>query len=246
MGTFGEGYPHPDGVLYAVSQNERAALGSARRPGWGRGAKPVTDQTTAKPVVYVVDDEAVVRSYLVRVLSAASYAVVAFASADELLRDDLPRAPGCLILDVFLPGLGGLDLQAVLSREQSHLPVILITGQGTIPMSVQAMRAGAFDFLPKPIDAQELLGSVRRAIELSARICAEEAESLAVRERIAVLSDRQAEVLRHVAAGKLNKQIAAELGILEKTVKVHRGRGMQKLGVRSVADLARLVDKYGL
>jgi FixJ family two-component response regulator len=202
--------------------------------------------TDLQPVVYVVDDEPMVRDYLAALLGAQAFRVITLASAEGLLERGALEGPGCLILDVFLPGLSGLDVQQVLMDAFGHLPIIFISGQGSIPMSVQAMRAGAVDFLTKPLDTDELKSAVARAIDLSKRICAERAEQHELRERLGTLSHRETEVLRGVAVGKLNKQIAADLDIVEKTVKVHRGRAMQKLGIRSAAELARLAEKLDL
>jgi FixJ family two-component response regulator len=199
-----------------------------------------------QPVVYVVDDEPEIRTYLAALLNADSYHVVTVASAEELLAQQPPNGPGCLLLDVFLPGLSGLDAQAMIMERFSHLPIVFISGQGSIPMSVQAMRAGAEDFLTKPFGREQLHPAVARAIASSKVLWAEQAEQRAIQERFARLTQRELDVLRLVAVGKLNKQIAAELDIVEKTVKVHRGRAMQKLGVRSVADLVRLADKLDL
>ncbi len=153
--------------------------------------------------------------------------------------------PGCLVLDVFLPGLSGLDAQKVLKDAYSHLPIVFMSGRGSIPMSVEAMKGGAVDFLQKPFSGDDLREAVERAIAISRSICAERAEQRELEARLAGLTEREVQVLRLGAAGRLNKQIAMELGIVEKTVKVHRGRGMQKLGLRSVAELVRLADKLG-
>ena len=195
------------------------------------------------PVVYVVDDERFVRSYLSRLLTSNGYRVTAFASADEVLEVDLESAPGCILLDLMLPGLGGLELQRILADKAGYLPIIFMSGRGTVPLSVEAMKNGALDFLTKPLDTQKLLQVVARAVELSATLCTERVAGAALEELVRTLSPRQAEVIRLVATGLLNKQIASELQILEKTVKVHRARAMRKLGVKSVAELVRLTDR---
>jgi FixJ family two-component response regulator len=200
----------------------------------------------ASPLVVVVDDEPFVRSYLSRLLSSNGYQVAAFASADELLERELPPQPGCVLLDLFLPGLGGLEVQRVLAERAGHLPVIFMSGRGTVPLSVEAMKNGALDFLTKPLDAQKLLQAVARAVKLSAESISERAVDADIEQRIRSLSRRQIEVIRLVSLGRLNKQIATELEILEKTVKVHRARAMRKLGVRSVAELVRLADRINL
>ena len=195
------------------------------------------------PVIYVVDDERFVRSYLSRLLTTSGYQVTAFASADEVVRYDLGSAPGCVLLDLFLPGQGGLEIQRVLSERAGHLPIIFMSGRGTVPLSVEAMKNGAMDFLTKPLDTEKLLQAIARAVERSKTVCTQQVAGAALNELARTLSRRQAEVIRLVATGLLNKQIATELQILEKTVKVHRARAMRKLGVRSVADLVRLADR---
>lgn len=169
--------------------------------------------------------------------------MTALGSVEELLKVTPPAGPGCLVLDIFLPGLSGLEAQGILADSFHHLPIVFITGRGDIPMTVQAMRGGAVDFLTKPFGRAELLPAVERAIRISRQVCDEMAERSRLEARIGKLTGREIEVLRGVVAGKLNKQIAAELDITEKTVKVHRGRGMQKLGLRSVTDLVRLAER---
>lgn len=203
-------------------------------------------EDTARPLVYVVDDEPFVRSYLSRLLSSNAYQVAAFASADELFEREIVAQPGCVLLDLFLPGLGGLEVQRLLVERAGHLPIIFMSGRGTVPLSVEAMKNGALDFLTKPLDAQKLLQAVGRAVKMSAEALTEQAAGAIIEQRIRSLSRRQVEVIRLVAQGRLNKQIATELEILEKTVKVHRARAMRKLGVKSVAELVRLADKIGL
>ena len=198
------------------------------------------------PVVYVVDDERFVRSYLSRLLTSSGYRVIEFASADEVAQCDLGSAPGCVLLDLFLPGVGGLELQSILAEKAGHLPIIFMSGRGTVPLSVEAMKNGAMDFLTKPLDTPKLLQTIARAVERSATACSERVAGAAIEERVRTLSPRQAEVIRLVATGLLNKQIATELQILEKTVKVHRARAMRKLGVKSVAELVRLADRASL
>jgi FixJ family two-component response regulator len=219
-------------------------LGDKRAVVTGGGMK--TDPADCRPTVYVVDDEASVRAYVAKLLEGEGFSVATFASANDLLEGPALEGPGCLILDVYLPGLSGLDLQQMLMERLDRLPIIFISGQGTVPISVQAMRDGALDFLVKPLDADVLVADVKRAVDMSIHACAEYAEDQMLQERFRTLSPRQIEVLRLVAIGKLNKEIAAELHILEKTVKVHRGRAMQKLGLRSAAELARLADRFGL
>ena len=199
-----------------------------------------------EPIVFVVDDDPSVRKSLRRLLAAAGLRVEVFGTAQEFLEKYSGAAPGCLVLDVRLPGLNGLELQQTLAKRDCYLPIVFITGHGNIPMSVHAMKAGAVDFLTKPFSPQKLVTAVELGLEKSRQELARRSEITRLRERLSTLSPRESEVLLHVAAGKLNKQIAADLGIAEKTVKVHRGRVMHKLMVQSVAELVRLVEKLGL
>ena len=192
--------------------------------------------------VFVVDDYAPARSSISRLLRAAGFAVVAIASAEEFLAQYDPHKPGCLILDVAMPGLDGFELQRILTTKGSALPVIFMTGHGDIPKSVQAMKDGASDFLTKPVNDEDLLAAVRVAIQKDRALRREQAELAEVRARLATLTPREREVLEHVVAGKLNKQIASVLGTVEQTVKVHRAHVMQKMRVHSVAELVRLAD----
>jgi FixJ family two-component response regulator len=197
-------------------------------------------------IVYIVDDEPFVRSYLTRLLTSNGYQSAAFASADEMLARDLSGVPGCVLLDLFLPDLGGLQVQRILAEKASHLPVLFMSGRGTVPLSVEAMKNGAMDFFTKPLDTQKLLQAINRALERSGASLTTHSEDAVLEERIRSLSPRQMEVIRLVSLGRLNKQIATELVILEKTVKVHRARAMRKLGVKSVAELVRLADRFSL
>lgn len=196
--------------------------------------------TSAAPVVRVVDDDASFRKAIERLLRAAGFAVMSFASAAEVLaRPDLD-VPGCILLDLQMPGLSGLELQEALAKAQNSLPIVFLTGHGDILTSVQAMRKGAEDFLTKRAPKEALLDAVRRAIDRDARARAEESRTRALRGRFAALTPRELEVLRHVVRGQLNKQIAADLGIHERTVKLHRTGITTKLGVSSTAELTRL------
>ena len=196
--------------------------------------------------VYVVDDDPSVLKSLRRLLESAGYKVRVFASAQEFLRPKQTDRPACLILDVSMPGLSGMQLQESLVEESISLPIIFISGHGDIPTSVRAIKSGAVDFLPKPFDDAMLLKAVREALDKSRREYAAQAEAAEAKQRLASLTPREAEVFAHVVTGKMNRQIAAELGISEKTVKVHRGRVMEKLGIWSVAELVRLAEKVGL
>ena len=198
------------------------------------------------PTVFVVDDYAPVRNSISRLLRAAGVAVAPFASAEEFLAQYDPHTPGCLVLDLAMPAVDGLELQRILTKTGSLLPIIFLTGQGDIPKSVQAMKHGASDFLTKPVNDEDLLAAVRVAIEKDRALRREQAELSEVRARLATLTPREREVLEYVVAGKLNKQIAGDLGTVEQTVKVHRAHVMQKMRVQSVAELVRLAERCGI
>lgn len=200
----------------------------------------------SKPVVFLVDDDAGARGALRRGLHAAGLQVVACENADAFLAVHEASQPGCLVTDVAMPGMNGLELHALLKSRGCLRPTIFVTAQGNIPMSVQAMRAGAVTFLPKPVRLAELVAAVQEAFALDARLRAEQADRADIASRLAALTAREREVLARVVTGKLNKQIAAELGAAEKTIKVHRGRVMSKLQVRSVAELVHLTARIGL
>lgn len=196
--------------------------------------------------VYLVDDDPRVLRALSRLLHAKDYDVRAFGSAKEFLADHDPAVPGCAVLDLAMPGLDGLKLQETLAAAGVQRPIIFLTGKGDIPASVRAMKAGAIDFLTKPARKDYLLAAIIRAEDVDTRTRQAGAELAAVHAKIKSLTPREREVLAHVVAGKLNKQIAGDLGTVEKTVKFHRGRMMHKLGVRTVADLVRLAEKAGV
>lgn len=200
---------------------------------------------TTHPNVAVIDDDASVRQALVRLLRSAGHQAQTFACAQEFLQypdmDDI----GCLVLDVQLPDLNGLELQTALEQLEHGPSIVFITGHGDIPMTVCAMRAGAVDFLTKPCDADTLLGAVANALQINAAQRSRDRTLAAERARISSLTQREREVLGGVVAGLLNKQIAAELGICEKTVKVHRAHIMEKTGVKSVAELVRICEHVG-
>lgn len=197
--------------------------------------------TTA--TVFVVDDYAPVRRSISHLLRAAGFAVVAFASAEEFLAQYDPGVWGCLVLDVAMRNLNGFELQNILANTGSLLPIIFLTGEGDIPKSVRAMKGGASDFLTKPVDEEDLLAAVRAAIEKHRALRREQAELSEIRARLSTLTPREREVLDYVVAGKLNKQIAGDLGTVEQTVKVHRARVMQKMRAQSVAELVRLTER---
>jgi FixJ family two-component response regulator len=196
--------------------------------------------------VFLVDDDAAVLRSLQRLLEAAGLATRAFDSPEEFLDAVGPATAGCAVLDLAMPGIDGLALQAALARRGCLLPVIFLTARGDIPASVRAMKLGAVDFLTKPVDAGQLLDAIRTAFERGREVRAEHDERQAIQARLATLTAREREVLPHLVAGRLNKQIAANLGTGEKTIKVHRARILAKLGIRSLADLARLAQRAGI
>lgn len=198
------------------------------------------------PIIFVVDDEPSVCVSLKRLLRSVGLEARTFASAQEFLRCERPDAPGCLVLDVRLPGLSGLDLQQELAAEKIDLPVIFITGHGDIPMSVRAMKGGAVEFLTKPFREQDLLEAIQRGIEQHRLVRQHSAEVRILQQRQALLTPREREVFPLVTSGLLNKQIAAQLDASEKTIKVHRGQVMQKMKAESLADLIRMAEKLGL
>jgi FixJ family two-component response regulator len=197
-------------------------------------------------VVFVIDDDASMRDAVSRLLNAVGLTVQTFASAREFLAGRLPDVPGCAVLDVRLPGLSGLDLQREMVERGIHIPVIFITGHGDIPMSVQAMKAGAVEFLTKPFRDQDLLDAVRSGIQLDRQGRKERAELAELRDGLRQLTPREREVMSLVVAGLLNKQIALRLGASEKTIKIHRGHVMQKMRADSLADLVRMSQKLGM
>jgi len=198
---------------------------------------------TRAPVVFVVDDDPSVRSSLKFLLSSVGLQVESFDSADALLQRKPPDAPSCLVLDVRLRGLSGLDFQRELAARNRQMPIIFITGHGDIPMSVRAMKAGAVEFLTKPFRDQDLLDAVRIALERDRCRREEEKEVADLQERFDSLTPREQEVISLAVSGMLNKQIAGELGTAENTVKVHRSRAMEKMNAQSFADLVRMIEK---
>ena len=201
---------------------------------------------TEQPVVFVVDDDLAMREALQDLLASVGMDVRVFASTQEFMQAQRPDAPGCLVLDVRLPGASGLTFQEELLRAGVDLPVIFITGHGDIPMTVRAMKAGAVEFLSKPFRDQELLDAIDSAIERHRGQRGERAVVAQLRQRFATLTQREREVMALVSAGRVNKQIAADLGISEATVKVHRGQIMRKMQTRSLAQLVRIADMLGL
>jgi FixJ family two-component response regulator len=202
--------------------------------------------TEATPIVYVVDDEPSVRRALKRLIGSVGYQVELFGSAQEFLAASRPDVPSCLVLDIRLPGISGLDFQRQLPEANIHIPIIFITGHGDIPMTVRAMKAGAVEFLPKPFRDQDLLDAIHVALERDRTRRQEDAEIATLRQRLESLTPREREVLPRVVSGLLNKQIAAELGTSESTVKVHRSQLMHKMRADSLVELVRMAERIGI
>jgi FixJ family two-component response regulator len=196
----------------------------------------------AEQTVYIVDDDADVREGLTALLQSVGLRVLALSSTAEFLTNKRSEGPSCLILDVRLPGLSGLDFQTELSKAENDIPIIFITGHGDIPMTVKAMRAGAVEFLTKPLREQDLLDAVRLALERDRTRRELQMETQSLRARYEALSDRERRVMSLVCPGLMNKQVAAEIGLSEVTVKIHRHNVMKKLGASSFADLVRMED----
>ena len=202
--------------------------------------------TGKKPFVYVVDDDLSVRRALERLLRSAGYDARTFASALEFMDFEHPDVPGCLVLDVRMPKLNGLDLQDLLIKKSMSIPVIFITGHGTVPDSVRALKGGAVDFLQKPFEDGDLLDAVSRGIESHRRGRQKQKEMEILLARLNTLTPRERQIFGFVVSGMLNKQIAYDLGISEKTVKVHRAKVMQKMDAGSLPDLVRFAEKLGI
>jgi len=200
----------------------------------------------ATPIVFVVDDDISVRESLELLIRSEGWEPETFASAQEFLARPRALVPSCLVLDVSLPGLNGLELQKRVAIERTDVPIIFITGYGDVPMTVQAMKAGAVEFLTKPFSDDVLLSAIRNAIQRSQTVLGHEAEMLALRDRYASLTRREREVMALVASGLLNKQVGGELGISEITVKAHRGQAMEKMKADSLADLVKMAARLGL
>ena len=200
----------------------------------------------ADAIVFVVDDDSSIREAIESLVRLAGLRVESFGSAQEFLQAERPDLPGCVVLDVELPGLSGLDLQRELAAHGIKLPIIFITGYGDIPMSVRAMKAGALEFLTKPFRDQDLLDAIQQALERDRAARRHSGEIAELRQRFEALTSREREVMNTVVAGMLNKQIGFELGISEVTVKIHRGRVMTKMGAQSLADLVRMTERLEL
>jgi FixJ family two-component response regulator len=198
-----------------------------------------------EPIVFVVDDDPLFRRSTERLIRTAGLNVQPFTSAREFLKNPRPDGPACLVLDVRMPGLSGMDLQRELTKSGIHIPIIFITGHGDIPMSVRAMKAGAVEFLTKPFRSCNLLDAIRAAIERDRSALQKQSETSELRERYEQLTPREREVMALVTAGLLNKQVASELATMEGTIKFHRAHIMQKMRAESLADLIRMAEKVG-
>ena len=199
-----------------------------------------------EPIVRIVDDDPSMRRALTNLFQSVGLKVEAFGSATEIMDAKAPAVPSCLVLDIRLPGSSGLDLQADLAKANIHTPIIFITGHGDIPMTVRAMKSGAVDFLTKPVRDQDMLDAVQAALERDRKRRDAEKSVSGVRSRFESLSMRQRDVLSLVASGLMNKQVAAELGLAEITIKIYRGQIMRKMGAKSLADLVRMTDALGI
>jgi FixJ family two-component response regulator len=202
--------------------------------------------TQPQPIVFVVDDDAAMRETLAALFRSVGLQVKLFPSAAEFLQISLPEVPSCLVLDIRLPGLGGLEFQADLARANIQIPIVFMTGHGDIPMSVRAMKAGAVEFLTKPFRDQDMLDAVQLAIEQSRKQRNDAVATLKLKANFETLSPREQQIMSLVVAGLMNKQIAAEIGVSEVTVKVHRGNVMRKMGAKSIAELVRMADALGV
>jgi FixJ family two-component response regulator len=200
---------------------------------------------SADPIVFVVDDDVSVREALASLIGSVALRVECFASPGEFLRRRRSETPSCLVLDVRMPGLSGLDLQRQLAHAELEIPIIFISAHGDIPMAVRAMKAGAIEFLPKPFRDEDLLDAIRQALDRDEAAKVRQTEVTGIRRRHERLTARQHQIMTLIVAGKPNKQIAAKLGLSENTVKVHRRRIMERMGASSVAELVHMIERLG-
>jgi FixJ family two-component response regulator len=208
--------------------------------------RPASPEPAKEPIIFLVDDDPSLRESLKSLFRSVGYKVTMFGSSAELLESHFPDVPSCLVLDVRLPGISGLELQTELAKARIHIPIIFITGHGDIPMSVKAMKAGAIDFLAKPFRDQDMLDAVAIALDRDRERRQSEKQLLNLRACFDTLTQREREVMRLVVDGLLNKQVAGELKLSEITVKVHRGNVMRKMGAHSLADLVRMAEMLGV
>lgn len=206
----------------------------------------MTELREAQPMVFVVDDDASLRDALKSLFRSVGLQVEAFGSAPEFLQSKLPDAPSCLVLDVRLPGVSGLDFQSELAKADINIPIVFMTGHGDIPMTVRAMKAGAVEFLTKPFRDQDMLDAVQIGLERDRSRRESDKAATALKSNFEALTPREKEIMGWVAAGLMNKQIAGEIGVSEITVKVHRGSVMRKMGAKSLADLVRMAEALGV
>jgi FixJ family two-component response regulator len=207
---------------------------------------PMSAQAEPQPIVFVIDDDAALREALSSLFRSVGLHVKAFASAHDFLQIKLPEGPSCLVLDVRLPGLSGLDFQSELAKSNIDIPIIFMTGHGDIPMTVRAMKAGAVEFLPKPFRDQDMLDAVQAGLERDRARRKSAGEVARLQARFSTLTSREQEIMALVTAGLMNKQIAGMLGVSEITVKVHRGSVVRKMGAKSLAELVRMADALGI
>lgn len=207
---------------------------------------PMSTPTEPQSIVFVIDDDAALRDALSALFRSVGLRAVVLASAAEFLKSKLPDAPSCLVLDIRLPGLSGLDFQAELAKANVDIPIVFMTGHGDIPMTVRAMKAGAVEFLPKPFRDQDMLDAVREGLERARARRSQASNAAQLLARFNALTARERQIMNLVAAGLMNKQIAGQLGVSEITVKVHRGNVMRKMAAKSLADLVRMADALGV
>jgi FixJ family two-component response regulator len=209
------------------------------------GASAMPSQKDERAIVHVVDDDASMRGALESLFDSVGLGTQTYAAAGDFLATSLAERPGCIVIDIRLPDMNGLDFQAQLTRMGVRLPVVMMTGYGDIPMSVRAMKRGAVDFLPKPFRDQDMLDAVMAAIERDRQRRTLDGDVSQLQQRFATLSPREQQVMLLVTSGKMNKQVAGDLGISEITVKIHRGAAMRKMGARTLADLVRMAEVVG-
>jgi FixJ family two-component response regulator len=237
-------YPPPDDDHHSMAAWQPRA---AKEISVSKGVLSPSELASAEePIVYVIDDDAVMREALSSLFRSVGLQVKLFSSAPELLQGSLADRPSCLVLDIRLPGVSGLEFQGELAKDGIHIPIIFMTGHGDIPMSVKAMKAGAVDFLEKPFRHQEMLDAVALAIERDRKRREQEKTLAELKARFESLTPRERDVIGLITAGLMNKQVAGEIGVTEITVKIHRGHIMRKMQAKSLADLVRMAEALGV